>query len=152
MLKRLFGALLGALLLCALHASAQQNFYGVALASAARTAATVNSADITNTSYRGAHFIINVTSWTSGTYTPVIQGKSPLGTYYTILQGAAGANTVINTALCSSGCTIVMKVYPTAGAITNAASADILPYQWRVQMVGASTPSATFSVSYLSEQ
>lgn len=124
------------------------NWYGTLLPSAARTAATVTSADVLNVGWRGVHVIIKVTSWTSGTYTPVIQGKSPLGDYYTLVQGSSAAGTQINTTLCSAGCVIVLKVYPTATQITNAVASDVVPYLWRVQLAGASTPSATFSVSF----
>lgn len=126
-------------------ASAQQqgNLSATLLASGARTAATVNSADITNPSWRGGHIIITTSAFTSGTYTPTIQGKDPAtGNYYTILAGAA----------ISGAGTVVMRVYPGITAVTNLAASDFLPRVWRVTLVGASTPSMTFSVGAFLEQ
>ncbi len=107
------------------------------IASGARTAATVNSGDQTNSQWHRAHIIINVSAYTSGNYTPHIQGKDPVsGTYYDILVG---------TAIASTGITI-LKVGPGFGSIPNGATADMLPQAWRVQLIGVSTPSMTFSV------
>lgn len=141
MTKRLILATL--LAAFALVATAQSNVLGTALTSAARTVTTA-SADIVNTSYRGAHVAINVTSFTSGTWTPVIQGKDPVSlNYYDICTGPA---------IAATGLTIV-KVYPgITSAVENAPTCnDFLPRTWRVNMVGASTPSATFSVGYLAD-
>lgn len=134
---------------------AQSNVVGTLLTSAARTV-TTNSADIINTSYRGAHVIINVTVFTTGTWTPIIQGKDPqTGNYYTILTGPPIAATG----------TWILKVYPSRldgysvdpvlGDLTSGVNLylvdDFLPRTWRISMVGASTPNATFSVSYLAD-
>lgn len=139
MLKRFapFIALL-VLLACAAPVAAQlQNLATQILPSAARTAATVDSADQTNSGWRGIHLIINVTAFTSGTYTPHVQAKDPVsGTYYDILIG---------TAISATGLT-VLKIYPGMATISNGASADFLPRIWRVHFVGASSPSMTFSV------
>lgn len=119
------------------------NRYGLALASAARTAAQVNSPDITNSAYTGVHVLVNISAYTSGNYTPKIQGKDPTsGTYYDILVGPA---------LSATGIT-VLKVYPGIAPLANGSAADFIPYTWRVQLNGLSTPSMTFSVSYFSEQ
>lgn len=102
------------------------------------TATTVNSIDQVNYNYRGAHIIINVTTATSGNYTPHIQAKDPVsGLYYDLLVG---------TAISSAGVT-VLKIYPGMTATANVSASDMLPLTWRVQMIGASTPSAVFSVS-----
>jgi hypothetical protein len=114
------------------------NLTATILPSAARTAATVNSTDFTNNTWRGAHVIINVSAFTSGTYTPRIQAKDPIsGNYYDLLIGPAIAATG----------TTVLKIYPGIVASPNAAASDILPRTWRVQVNGAATPSMTFSVS-----
>jgi hypothetical protein len=105
-----------------------------ALASAARTAA-INSADLTNYNWKGAHIIVNVSSYTSGTLTVTIQGKDPIsGSYYSILVGAG---------ITSAGITI-LKVYPGILAAPNAAASDIIPRTWRVS---CSAVSATYSVA-----
>jgi hypothetical protein len=109
-----------------------------ALRSEARTDATVNSIDMGNFGYRGAHFTVNVTTATSGTYTPKIQGKDPIsGTYYDILVGPAISTTGIT----------ILKIYPGINSITNGAASDILPATWRVQLIGASTPNMVLSVA-----
>lgn len=136
MIKRLL--LIAALTLTAPSAHAQlQNLATQILPSAARTATPVDSVDQTNSGWRGVHVIINVTAYTSGTYTPYIQAKDPVsGTYYSILVGPA---------ISATGLT-VLKIYPGMATIANGASADFLPRIWRVRFVGASSPSMTFSV------
>lgn len=138
--------LLALLLSCALVGHAQTynpnppaNTYGTALALGAQTAATVNSANVTNPGFSGGHFLINVTAYTSGNYTPHIQGMEPIsGTFYDILVGAA---------ISATGLT-VLKVYPGLPGTANAISNDILPATFRVQLIGASSPSMTISASY----
>ncbi len=113
------------------------------LYSAARTDTTVVSGDFGNFGYRGAHFVVNVSTFTSGTYTPKIQGKDPVsGIYYDILVGSA---------ISSTGTTI-LKVYPGISAIANGSASDILPATWRVLMTGASTPNMVLSVAAYLEQ
>ena len=113
------------------------------LYSAARTDTTVVSGDFGNFGYRGAHFVVNVSTFTSGTYTPKIQGKDPVsGIYYDILVGSAIASTG----------TTILKVYPGISAIANGSASDILPSTWRVLMVGASTPNMVLSVAAYLEQ
>lgn len=107
------------------------------LPQATQTAATVNSLPQTNNSYRGGHFIINVITVTSGTYTPHVQGYDPAsGLWYDILVGSA---------ISASG-TTVLKVYPGIGVVANGSASDILPLTWRIQLIGASTPSMIMSV------
>ena len=114
------------------------NRYGVALPSLARSA-TVNSADIANNQWCGATIFVNISAYTSGTWTPSIQVKDPLsGNYSTVLTG---------TALSATGLT-VLTVYPAIPAVANTSANGILPTIWRVVMTGATTPVATFSVSY----
>jgi hypothetical protein len=108
------------------------------LPSAARTAATVVTADQINPQWNRAHVIINVSAYTSGTYTATIQGKDPVsGVYYTVLTGPAISATGIT----------VLKVGPGFAPLPNAGAGDMLPQTWRVSLAGASTPSMTFSVS-----
>ena len=133
-------ALFVALLLVGVGAFAQQSIKGTLLPSAARTA-TANSADISNPVNRGVHVIINVSAYTSGTFTPRIQGKNPItGVYYDILAG----NTISSTGV------TVLKVYPGIAAVANGSASDAIPGTWRFQMTGAATPSATFSAGYFS--
>lgn len=118
------------------------NFYGTALASAARVA-TINSPDIVNNGYRGVHVVVRMSAFTSGTWTPSIEGKDPVsGVYYPILTGTAIAGVA----------TQVLRVYPGITAAANAAASDFIPRTWRVVMTGASTPIGTFSVAYNAEQ
>lgn len=122
----------------AIAAAQTQNLTAIILPSAARTAATVESPDQTNQQWRGAHIIVNVSAYTSGSYTTYIQGKDPVsGAYYNICVG---------TALSATGMSIY-KIYPGITPIPNGACSDIIPRIWRVQLVGASSPSMTFSVA-----
>jgi hypothetical protein len=108
------------------------------LRSEARTATTVNSIDMGNFGYRGAHVMVNVTTATSGSYTPHIQAKDPIsGAYYDVLVGPA---------ISATGITI-LKIYPGINSITNGSASDILPSTWRMQLIGASTPNMVLSVS-----
>lgn len=137
--------ILAALLAVSLSASAQQlgNLSGTLLSSSARTATSVVTPDQTNPQWRGGHFIINVSAYTRGTYTPTIQAKDPAsGTYYPILIGSA---------ISSTG-TTVLKVYPGITAVANGATSDILPRTWRLSFAGTSTPTMTFGVGMFLEQ
>ena len=139
-MKRLFATL--ALAAFAVFALAQSNpnTSTVLLPSAARTAATVNSADQNNFSWRCLHAIVNVSAYTSGAYTPHIQAAIPATptVYYDIL--------VATPSITATGVT-VLKVCPDGVPLTGASAADFLPRVWRVQMIGTATPSMTFSVS-----
>lgn len=129
-----------AVLLIAPAVFAQQAIQGTLLASTPRTA-TASSADINNLGNRGTHIIINVSAYTSGTWTPRIQGKNPItGVYYDILVGSGITGTGVT----------VLKVYPGMTAAANLAASDALPKTWRLQMTGTLTPVATFSVGYFS--
>lgn len=122
---------------------AQSNVIGTLFSSAARTS-TTSSSDVTNLSYRGVHVIVNTTAYTSGTWTPTLEGKDPVsGNYYTICTGRV---------VSSVGMT-VFKVYPGVFAASDGdpVCLDFVPRTWRVTMTGASTPSATFSVGYFGE-
>ena len=110
------------------------------LVSAVQTATTVNSADQGNFYFQCAHFVVNVSAYTSGNYTPHIQGKDAVaGIYYDILVGPA---------ISATGTTI-LKVCPGISPLANGASNDMLPGGWRVQLAGAATPSMTISVDAL---
>lgn len=120
------------------------NGNGLLLASAQYNT-TVNSADQANLTYQGAHIVINTTAYTSGTYTPKVQGKDPVsGVYYDILVGT-GTNTITGTGI------IVLKVYPGVGAIAGGATNDMLPQIWRLQMIPSGGAVATFSAGYLGD-
>ena len=103
---------------------------------AVQTATTLNSNDQQNASWKGLHLVINVSAFTSGTYTVNIQGKDAFGNYYTILSSAALAATGV----------VVLKIYPAETVAANLSVSDFLPAVWRVQLVGATTPNMTISV------
>lgn len=145
-MKRLRYLLLALLAACS-FALAQSNIGGTLFTSASRTT-TTNSTDVTNTSTRGAHIIVTVSAYVSGIWTPIVQGKDPVsGNYYNIATGP----TITGTG------TYIMKVYPgimsqtEADVLNGQIFNDFLPRTWRLQMLGASSPSATFSVGYLGE-
>lgn len=109
----------------------------IILASAARTTAT-NSVDIYRTTETGIHVIFTITAQPgSGSITPEIDAKDSLGNYYPILIG---------TALTTTGTTI-LKVGPGIGAVSNGASADMLPDIYRVHVSVANSASYTYSVT-----
>lgn len=120
-----------------------QNFWGIAISSAARTSAQVNSSDLTGSNFSGVHVVMNVSAYTSGNCTPKVQAPITPGnaTYYDLLVG---------TAMSATG-TQVIKVYPGIVASANASASDFLPVSWRVQVNCASTPSMTYSVNYYVE-
>ena len=110
----------------------------IMLASAARTAVATSN-DITNSSYRGCHVIIDVTADpASASITPTIQGlDSASGKYYTLLVGNA---------IAAVG-TTVLRIYPGLAASANVIANDILPNKFRVSMAVADTDSMTYSVA-----
>lgn len=113
-----------------------QNISGVLAPSAARTS-TFTSPDQDNPQWRGVSIILDVTAYTSGTWTVHIEGKDiASGKYYTLLTGAAVNSTGTN----------VYRIYPSLANVANVSASSTLPRTWRVRVVGASTPSATFSV------
>lgn len=123
--------------LCGIALAQSPNLSGTLIASGVQTAAQVSSADQTNPSFACGHIIVTVSAYTSGNYTPKIQGKDAAsGTYYDILIGTAMSGTGQQ----------VIKVCPGAGQLTNGAAADFLPRIWRAQINGLSTPSMTLSI------
>lgn len=135
-MKRILFALVALLIGASAFAQNTTNLPVTLFASAARTT-SATTADQSNTAWHRIQLLVNVTVAASGTYTPHIQGKDPVsGGYYDILVGNA---------ISTTGMT-VLTVGPGVLALPNAASQQFLPRTWRVQMVGASTPSMTFSV------
>jgi hypothetical protein len=135
MKKLLLKILLLAPLLCFGQLS---NQHIVLLPMSAQTSLMVNSSTCENPGFLGGHIIINVSSYTSGTYTPHIQGfDGTSGQWYDILIG---------TGMSGIGYT-VLKVYPNISPLTNGAANDILPIKWRIQLVGTNTPNMVISVS-----
>lgn len=108
------------------------------LASAARTS-TTDSANFTNISSRGAHFVINVSALAATpSITVTIQGRDPIsGNFYDLL---------VSNAITTVG-TTVLKVYPGITAVANGAANDILPRTYRVRVAHADADSITYSVS-----
>lgn len=143
-MKKLLVSLLAAVALALPSAVLAQmntgNLSCTLLPSAVRTTTTaVNSADVQNTVWKGTHVVLNFSTYTSGTFTPTIQGKDPVsGNYYTILVGSGIATSV--------GSPFILKVYPGITAAVSAATADVLPRVWRISVLGTATPSARYSV------
>lgn len=146
MIHRFIWLTLAALMLLAslpnnANAQASNNLGGVLLKSAAQTATQVNTPAQTNTIYRGMHVIVDVTAYTSGSYTPVIQAQDPASLkWYPICCTST-------TPISAIGTTII-KVYPGTVPIAGGSAQDILPKVWRVQLNGLSTPSMTLSVGF----
>ena len=135
-MRRLF-VFIFTMLVCVGVSAQVTNSQYIVLASAAQTAAQVNSADQINTYYHGAQVVINVSAYTGGSYTPKLQGKDAgTGLYYDILVG---------TAISATGQT-VLKLYPGIAVLANGSASDLLPQTWRVQLNGAAAPNMTLSV------
>lgn len=111
----------------------------VVLPSAARIA-TIQTADLINSSSRGGHFIINVSVLAAGaSLVPTILGKDTLNAvYYTLLTGLA---------ITATGIT-VLKIYPGIVGVANAAAADVLPSTFAFLMTAANADSVTYSVTF----
>lgn len=119
------------------------NVVGQVLPSVTVTATTVNSPDQTNQSWHGLTLVINVSSVTSGTCTPQIQGKDPVsGAYFLLLSGPT-----IN-----SVTTYVMTVFPGITAAASTAAATVLPQTWRLQLQCSNTPNMVLSATALLQQ
>lgn len=101
--------------------------------------AGVNGLDMGGAQYKGAIVFIDVSaiSGTSPTLTVTVEGKSPDGTYYTILESAA---------ISSTGLT-VLRIYPGLAASANTVANDVLPTLWRVKSaIGGTGPSVTANI------
>lgn len=143
MKKILAALLLVGMLLAPAYGQQSGNVAATILPSAVHNTAQISSADQTNCCWNALHVIVNISTWTTGNYTPKIQAKDPVsGNYYDLLVGPA---------LSSTG-TTVLKIGAGFVPTANASAADFLPKTWRVQMNGASTPSMTFSVGAFLEQ
>ena len=105
--------------------------------SAAR-AVDITSADQVNGSWRGGHFVVDVSTRAGAqTVRVTIQGAVPASTrYYTVLQSTA----------LSTGRTI-LKVYPGLPGVANAIANDVLPRTWRINSTLSSTDSIKYGVS-----
>lgn len=101
-------------------------------------AATNNSAEQTNLTYRGVHVVVDVTAVPGiDTVTPKIQGHDAVsGKYYDLLVGAP---------IVATG-TVVLKLYPGITAAANLAVSDVLPPVWRVVMTHSAASNFTYSV------
>lgn len=116
------------------------NFESAAVITHAAAAAGVTSGDMNSTSFNGLLLFINITAitGTAPTLTVTIQGRTPLGLYYTILASAA---------LTATGLT-VLRVYPGLTAAANLTVNDILPAGFRiVSSIGGTTPAVTGTIS-----
>ena len=110
---------------------------------------TQTSIDQTNSNFRGAYIIVNVTTLTgtTPTLTPTIKGKGPIATvYFTLLLATA--------AISATG-TYVYLVYPAAPAgaqgVTQSAGFS-LPKTWNIVMTAGGTVTNevyTVEASYL---
>lgn len=126
-----------ALLMIAPAPASAQNAGKVIFPSAARTAASLNSADQINLAGNSIHCTLDTTAFTSGTVTMTIQGKDPASLkYYTLIAGAAVVGVSTN----------VYKVGPGLPVVANVSANDVVPGVWRISIVGASTPISTYSV------
>ena len=108
-----------------------------------------NSADLSNTDWRGVNVVVNVTAitGTTPTLTVSIQGKDPVsGQYYTLLTNA--------TAISANG-TYLFALYPGGPTSTTSPSFSSpapLPRTWRIlYTIGGTTPAvtATMGASYI---
>lgn len=107
------------------------------LASASRTT-TQTSADITNYNHRGIKVIVDMTAVGTGSVTMKIEGKAAVGTYYTILSGAA----------ITTNSTNVYTVFPAATVTANVSANDALPRTFRIVVTANNGNAATYSVDY----
>jgi hypothetical protein len=107
------------------------------LALSARTATTTSS-NITKTTEKSAHFVINVTVVPGvDTITPKIQAMDNLGNYYDLLVGAAISTTGIT----------VLKIAQGGAVIAGGAAADFMPDVYRVVVTPSAGTSFTYSVT-----
>ena len=123
------------------NSAVRTNLDTAALVTLAAAAVGANSADQSNTVFRGLKIVADITAITGTAPTLVVtlQGKDAVsGKYYTIL--ASAAIVAIST--------VVLTVYPGLLAAANVTANDILPKGWRIiTVVGGTTPAVTATVS-----
>lgn len=113
------------------------SFSEILFPSATVTADTYTNSVINVPPLTHGHIIIDVSTATSGSVTPSIQGFDPASeTWYTILTGAA----------ISTVSTVVLKVGPAFAASANVSVPDMLPSKWRVFVDAAATTSVVMSI------
>ena len=112
-------------------------------ASAARTAATTNSADLANYNARGVRLFLNITAATGTTPTLDIkvQAKDSVSGTYHDLTGVAFAQQTTTASL-------DLVLYPGATVTANRSVSSPLPRTWRLVATigGTDTPTFTFSL------
>lgn len=107
----------------------------VVLTSAVRTVNTI-APDFPTETKEVLHLVVVVSASSSGSVTPLIEGRDALGNYYTILQGSA---------LTGPG-TTVLKVGRALTAAANATANDQVPAWIRVTMGHNNANVITYSV------
>ncbi len=113
----------------------KRNYSTILLASGIYTAA--NTMAITNSNFKGGHFIISVTTMTLGSLVPMIQGIDASGILYDILIGPT---------ITAVG-TYVLKIYPGITEIVSGAVSDILPYSSQLVITPSTSDSITYSAT-----
>lgn len=113
------------------------SFSEILFPSATVTADTYTNSVVNVPPLTHGHVIIDVTTVTSGSITPSIQGFDPAsGKWYTILTGAA----------ISTVSTVVLKIGPAFSTAANVSVSDMLPSKWRVFIDAATTTSVVMSI------
>jgi hypothetical protein len=108
----------------------------IILPSAARTA-TVASAALSGRRFRGVSLYVKITAGTTLSITPQLEGLDQAsGDWYLLLAGTALTGVSVKRLTVAPGITVV----------ANASAADVLPDQWRVNMVHGNANSATYTV------
>src|ERR1700752_4083149 len=80
-----------------------------------------NSGDLDNFEASGCHVIVNISAFTSGSITVIIEGKDPVSSqYYTLLSSAA----------LGAAATTVLRVFPGSTVTANLAANDCVPRIW----------------------
>lgn len=99
---------------------------------------TQTSATQINPTARGIKVVLQTTTIGTGSVTLHIQWEDAgTGTWTDLLVGAAVTTNVTN----------VYDVYPGRTAVANVTANDVLPRNWRVQVVANNANAATYSVS-----
>lgn len=107
---------------------------------AASTGSASGDVELDGMTVRGLLVYVNISAitGTSPTLTVTLQGKSPQGTYYTVLASAA---------LTATGLT-VLRVYPGLTAAANLTANDVAPQAFRISTaIGGTGPAVTATVS-----